>query len=65
MLCRKLRCPRNTLHINLFVSFILRAAISFVTDNLLVDGVGLPGDVTIAPNGKVTFKDDGTSVGIG
>nr|CAD7197658.1 unnamed protein product [Timema douglasi] len=42
---QRLRCPRNMLHLHLFMSFILRAFVLLLKDLLFVDGVGLPGDV--------------------
>ncbi|GFO14654.1 parathyroid hormone/parathyroid hormone-related peptide receptor [Plakobranchus ocellatus] len=42
---RRLHCPRNTIHLNLFMSFILRAAISFMKEKLLVAGLGFHFDV--------------------
>ena len=44
--CRKLHCPRNTVHVNLFVSFIVRAVMSITRDALMADSVGLP-DVSV------------------
>jgi len=41
---RKLHCPRNTVHINLFISFILRAVMALIRDLLMSDSVGLRGD---------------------
>ncbi|CAG5116980.1 unnamed protein product, partial [Candidula unifasciata] len=41
----RLHCKSITLHINLFLAFILRASISFMKDRLLVNGLGLPQDV--------------------
>lgn len=41
---KKLRCPRNVLHMHLFVSFILRAAISLLKHRLFIEGLGLPSD---------------------
>jgi hypothetical protein len=41
-LFRKLRCPRNTLHMHLFVSFMLRAFMALLKDSLFIDGIGLP-----------------------
>ncbi|XP_025095429.1 secretin receptor-like isoform X2 [Pomacea canaliculata] len=51
MLClKKLHCPRNTIHLNLFASFILRASVSFMKENLLVAGLGFPSDVIQTPD---------------
>ncbi|XP_069110562.1 secretin receptor-like isoform X1 [Argopecten irradians] len=57
---RKLRCPRNTIHVHMFVSFMLRAAISFMKENMLVEGVGFHGDVTTSPTGAIQFIPEGT-----
>jgi hypothetical protein len=59
--CRRLHCPRNTVHLNLFIAFALRAILSFLRDNLLVENVGLPDDVIKSENG-VIFKEDGGTV---
>uniref|UniRef100_A0A6P7GAE6 Parathyroid hormone/parathyroid hormone-related peptide receptor-like isoform X1 n=1 Tax=Diabrotica virgifera virgifera TaxID=50390 RepID=A0A6P7GAE6_DIAVI len=42
---KRLRCSRNTLHINLFISFILRSFMSILKDSLLVRGTALSVDV--------------------
>ncbi|XP_045168506.2 secretin receptor-like isoform X2 [Mercenaria mercenaria] len=55
---KRLHCPRNTIHINLFVSFIFRAIISFVKENALKQGVGLSFDVEVAKNGNIQFLED-------
>ncbi|XP_059159158.1 secretin receptor-like, partial [Physella acuta] len=57
---KKLHCPRNTIHLNLFFSFILRASISFMKENLLVKGLGFPGDVTRDKNNFLIFKNEST-----
>ncbi|XP_077516369.1 secretin receptor-like isoform X5 [Amblyomma americanum] len=41
---KRLRCPRNSLHMHLFVSFILRALAFLLKDALFVEGVGLSGN---------------------
>ncbi|XP_052247026.1 parathyroid hormone/parathyroid hormone-related peptide receptor-like isoform X23 [Dreissena polymorpha] len=55
---KRLHCPRNTIHINLFVSFTLRAIISFVKENALVNGVGFSIDVTQTQEGQTVFLED-------
>ncbi|XP_076472966.1 vasoactive intestinal polypeptide receptor 1-like [Babylonia areolata] len=57
---KRLHCPRNTVHLNLFVTFILRASVSFLKDNLLVKGIGFPSDVIQTPSGAVTFRPNRT-----
>jgi hypothetical protein len=53
---RKLRCPRNMLHLHLFVSFIMRAFMALLKDVLFVGGVGLRMDV-VEKNGSSYFYD--------
>ncbi|XP_036370402.1 parathyroid hormone 2 receptor-like [Octopus sinensis] len=55
---RRLHCSRNTLHINMFMSFILRAAVCLIKEQLLVDGFGLPEDLQTHSNGQFYFRDD-------
>ena len=56
----RLRCPRNTIHINMFVSFILRAALSLLKETLLVQGLGLESDVWhVEGQQLVTFINEG------
>ncbi|XP_046680207.1 parathyroid hormone/parathyroid hormone-related peptide receptor-like isoform X2 [Homalodisca vitripennis] len=43
---KRLRCPRNKLHMHLFVSFMLRAFLTLLKDSLFVRGIGLPSDFT-------------------
>ncbi|BFZ02420.1 hypothetical protein BsWGS_05457 [Bradybaena similaris] len=54
---KKLHCPRNNIHVNLFISFILRASISFMKENLLVGALGFPGDVIEDGGNSVIFKN--------
>ncbi|KAM7301053.1 parathyroid hormone/parathyroid hormone-related peptide receptor, partial [Ixodes scapularis] len=42
---KRLRCPRNSLHMHLFISFILRALAFLLKDALFIDGVGLSTNV--------------------
>ena len=51
-MCRKLHCPRNTVHVNLFISFVLRAVMALSRDWLMADNVGLQDDI-------VQYSDDG------
>ena len=53
---RKLRCPRNMLHLHLFVSFIMRAFITLLKDMIFVRGVGLHMNI-IEKNGLSYFYD--------
>ncbi|GFG32524.1 hypothetical protein Cfor_01170, partial [Coptotermes formosanus] len=54
---KKLRCPRNMLHLHLFVSFIMRAFMALLKDIIFVSGVGLRMDV-IEKNGSSYFYDE-------
>lgn len=56
LVARKLRCPRNMLHLHLFVSFIMRAFMALLKDILFVGGVGLRMDV-VEKNGSSYFYD--------
>ena len=56
---RRLHCPRNTVHLNLFIAFMLRALVSLLKENLLVQGLGLPSDVEITPYHRVIFIEEG------
>lgn len=49
---KKLRCPRNILHMHLFISFILRAALSLLKNSLFVGGLGLASDIAVAVDGQ-------------
>ena len=58
--CRKLHCPRNTVHVNLFSSFILRCVMALVRDLLLADGVGHQDDTIHYADG--VYSTNSTSV---
>ncbi|XP_064455064.1 parathyroid hormone/parathyroid hormone-related peptide receptor-like, partial [Ornithodoros turicata] len=47
---KKLRCPRNSLHMHLFLSFMLRALAVLVKDAIFVDGVGLSTNLDFSQN---------------
>nr|KAG5689049.1 hypothetical protein BaRGS_006445 [Batillaria attramentaria] len=49
----------GTSHINLFVSFTLRAVVCLLKDSLLVKGLGLPQDVIYDQDGDVSFNKEG------
>ncbi|XP_064647536.1 secretin receptor-like isoform X2 [Lineus longissimus] len=57
---KRLRCARNTIHIHLFCSFILRSLMSILKDNLLVEGLGFPSDVTYTSDGDILFLTRGS-----
>ncbi|KAF5279358.1 hypothetical protein FQA39_LY05468 [Lamprigera yunnana] len=54
---KKLHCPRNNLHMNLFASFIFRAFISLLKDIIFINGVGLPIDLKYKNNETFFFED--------
>ncbi|KAH3720599.1 hypothetical protein DPMN_063499, partial [Dreissena polymorpha] len=54
---RKLRCPRNYIHLNLFVAFILRACTNIIRENTFVHNLGFEKDVVELPNGMVIFTE--------
>ncbi|XP_059172440.1 secretin receptor-like [Physella acuta] len=56
--CKRLHSKSNTLHINLFLTFILRAVISFLKDILFVGNVGLEKDVRRGADGILEFLHD-------
>ncbi|KAK7871565.1 hypothetical protein R5R35_010363 [Gryllus longicercus] len=48
---KKLRCPRNVLHMHLFASFIMRAFMSLLKDSLFVQGLGMTADLLTREEG--------------
>ena len=56
---RRLHCKSNSLHLNLFIAFILRAIISFIKSSLFVEGVGLEKDIRRI-EGDIEFREEGS-----
>ncbi|XP_076463790.1 glucagon-like peptide 1 receptor [Babylonia areolata] len=56
---KRLHCQRNVIHINLFVTFIVRAVICLLRDSLLVQGLGLPKDIRYDQDGDIEFNPYG------
>ena len=56
---RRLHCPRNIVHMNLFLSLILRAFISLLRELLFVNGVGFQKDVMKDDYGSLIFIEEG------
>ncbi|XP_041366640.1 secretin receptor-like isoform X2 [Gigantopelta aegis] len=56
---RRLRCPRNMIHLNLFIAYMLRAVISLMKEILLVNDLGFDSDVTHASDGSMVFNKEG------
>ncbi|CAG5103761.1 Similar to PTH1R: Parathyroid hormone/parathyroid hormone-related peptide receptor (Bos taurus) [Cotesia congregata] len=53
---KKLRCPRNMLHMHLFASFITRAFMALLKEIIFISGLGLSSDVLIK-NGESYWLD--------
>lgn len=58
--CRRLKSKSNTLHINLFIAFILRAALSFMKEVLFVQNLGLGKNVRPGTSGLLEFNEHET-----
>lgn len=54
---KKLLCQRNIIHVNLFLSFSLRAVIALIRRGVLEDGVALPKDIKHTDDGSIFFTD--------
>ncbi|XP_025152949.1 secretin receptor isoform X2 [Harpegnathos saltator] len=57
---KKLRCPRNILHMHLFASFVMRAFMALLKDMLFVSGIGLA-DVVIKNGDGYWLVDEAES----
>uniref|UniRef100_T1JAX0 G-protein coupled receptors family 2 profile 2 domain-containing protein n=1 Tax=Strigamia maritima TaxID=126957 RepID=T1JAX0_STRMM len=53
---KRLRCPRNNLHMHLFSSFIMRAFMALLKDNLYVEGIAMASHV-IGNDGDSFLKE--------
>uniref|UniRef100_A0A2C9K5A2 G-protein coupled receptors family 2 profile 2 domain-containing protein n=1 Tax=Biomphalaria glabrata TaxID=6526 RepID=A0A2C9K5A2_BIOGL len=53
---RRLHCPRNTIHLNLFMAFVLRALLSFLKDNLHVIHIELFQEIEEFAPGRYRYQ---------
>ncbi|GFO49705.1 parathyroid hormone/parathyroid hormone-related peptide receptor [Plakobranchus ocellatus] len=56
---KRLHCPRNLIHMNMFLAFGFRAALSLMKNALLVQDLGFPNDVN-QTGPEIQFVVDGT-----
>ncbi|XP_046753376.1 secretin receptor-like [Diprion similis] len=61
-LLRKLRNPRNRLHMHLFVSFIMRAFMTLLKDSVFVEGIGIAWDVVMVDGENAFIQEHNTWV---
>ncbi|XP_018317760.1 LOW QUALITY PROTEIN: secretin receptor [Mycetomoellerius zeteki] len=61
-LLRKLRNPRNRLHMHLFASFIMRAFMALLKDWSFIGGIGLTWDVVFVDGESAFIKEENTWV---
>ncbi|KAK7865918.1 hypothetical protein R5R35_001626 [Gryllus longicercus] len=58
---KKLRCPRNVLHMHLFASFIMRAFMSLLKDSLFVQGLGMTTNLLMKEEGDYFHSEHQTN----
>ncbi|XP_072754458.1 secretin receptor isoform X2 [Anoplolepis gracilipes] len=56
-LLRKLRNPRNRLHMHLFVSFIMRAFMALLKNWIFIDGIGMSWNVVFVDGNSVFINE--------
>ncbi|XP_076330114.1 uncharacterized protein LOC143235803 [Tachypleus tridentatus] len=59
---RKLRCPRNNLHMHLFISFLMRALMFILKDAMFVAGMGFRSNVAMSESGVPTFLESRSNI---
>ncbi|XP_023244591.1 secretin receptor-like, partial [Centruroides sculpturatus] len=59
---RKLRCPRNSLHMHLFLSFIMRALMFFLKDSLFIEGVGFSSNIGYSEDNFSLFRHEKNNI---
>ncbi|XP_076360738.1 parathyroid hormone/parathyroid hormone-related peptide receptor-like isoform X2 [Tachypleus tridentatus] len=59
---RKIRCPRNKLHMQLFLSFIMRALMFLLKDSLFITGMGLQSNVKVSIGGVTKFMQSRSNI---
>ncbi|XP_043663969.1 secretin receptor-like isoform X1 [Vespula pensylvanica] len=57
---RKLRNPRNRLHMHLFTSFMMRAFMALLKEWVFIDGIGLAWDIILLNDDGVFIKERNT-----
>ncbi|XP_022235889.1 parathyroid hormone/parathyroid hormone-related peptide receptor-like, partial [Limulus polyphemus] len=59
---RKLRCPRNNLHMHLFTSFLMRALMFLLKDALFIAGMGFRSNVVVSESGVPKFLESRNNI---
>ncbi|XP_071451889.1 parathyroid hormone/parathyroid hormone-related peptide receptor-like [Hetaerina americana] len=55
---RRLRCPRNVLHMHLFASFIMRAFMSLLKDTLFIKGIDLTSEAFVQGEDSLILSEE-------